>query len=330
MSRPASYNAAAGDSSWRHPDPRIGGEKGPAFSPPPSASRTYDRDGYPVPPSAPSGNGAYDPSYFPPPPRREYEDGRYKAGDSHVDPNTRQRGAERAVGEEGAITPYDEERAWAQYNDAYGPPGQEYDRRSPPYEEPIDSRRYDDGERIRYRDREDRRRYSRRRSWDEYSYPPRSAMSEEAHRSPPPPARAHKRKGSERIKDFLKKGDGDRGFGATLLGGAAGAYLGDRADRGALGAIGGALIGAIAANAGERQLGKRQERKQGEIVSPRRRATRSGDNGDRYYRAQSVGDRDESHVDEFRPRRASRGPPRSLSRGPSRRRDGYSDTYYSD
>lgn len=56
-------------------------------------------------------------------------------------------------------------------------------------------------------------------------------------------------------------GDGERGFGATALGGAGGAFLGHKLEHGALGTIGGLAIGAIAANAFEHHEKKKKEEK---------------------------------------------------------------------
>jgi len=43
--------------------------------------------------------------------------------------------------------------------------------------------------------------------------------------------------------------EGDRGLGSTLIGGASGAFLGNKLGGGALGTIGGLVAGAIGANA---------------------------------------------------------------------------------
>lgn len=57
--------------------------------------------------------------------------------------------------------------------------------------------------------------------------------------------------------------DGERGLGATVLGGAGGAFLGHKMEHGALGTIGGLAIGAIAANAFEHhEKKKKEERRQ--------------------------------------------------------------------
>jgi hypothetical protein len=57
--------------------------------------------------------------------------------------------------------------------------------------------------------------------------------------------------------------NGERGLGATVLGGGAGAFLGHKMNKGALGTIGGLAIGAIAANAFEHhEKKKREERRE--------------------------------------------------------------------
>ena len=59
------------------------------------------------------------------------------------------------------------------------------------------------------------------------------------------------------------KGNGERGLGATLVGGAGGAFLGHKLEHGALGTLGGLAVGAIAANAYEHhEKKKKEERRQ--------------------------------------------------------------------
>lgn len=43
--------------------------------------------------------------------------------------------------------------------------------------------------------------------------------------------------------------EGERGLGSTLLGGTAGGFLGHKMAGGALGTVGGAVVGAVGANA---------------------------------------------------------------------------------
>ncbi|KAK3114741.1 hypothetical protein LTR53_006626 [Teratosphaeriaceae sp. CCFEE 6253] len=208
-------------------------------------------------------------------------------------------GSTERVNEPQALTPFDEEKAWAQYNDGYGPPegyGNQGRRPPPPASSTVMSdrtyddrdrdrdrryddrdRRHDDGGRSRYDDRDDRRRVNQRSRYDDddeddyyrdrerdrdrrsHDRPPPSIRSEDdyslrKHRSP-----TEKKTG----KDFLGQSDSERGLGATLLGGAAGAFLGDQADKGILGTVGGAVLGALAAKAGEKQIDKRQQKKEG-------------------------------------------------------------------
>ncbi|TKA33961.1 hypothetical protein B0A54_14838 [Friedmanniomyces endolithicus] len=315
----------------------------------------YDRDSYPIPPDPASASGAYNPNHFPPPPRSDYADSRGGYDE--------ERGNERgSIVDDNpqAIAPYDEEKAWAQYNDAYGPPGgpHEYDDRQqrrppPPPSSTVESgsrygprgsgRDYDDGGRSRYDDRDDRRRNRPSRyeedEYDDYDdrdrdrdrdrrtfdHEPRRAPSDDDYR-----LRKHHSPTttSKTGKDFLGQSDSERGLGATLLGGAAGAFLGDQADKGILGTVGGAVLGALAAKAGEKQIEKRQQKK--EEGGKRRRDSDYVGSPDAYYGggggrgAERTRPSDMDSVDEFRPRREARRPERRS------RRDDESDGYYSD
>lgn len=64
---------------------------------------------------------------------------------------------------------------------------------------------------------------------------------------------------SNNSQQQAQQGDGERGLGATVLGGGAGAFLGHKLEHGALGTIGGLAIGAIAANAFEHHEKKKKE-----------------------------------------------------------------------
>ncbi|KAK5109616.1 hypothetical protein LTR62_006853 [Meristemomyces frigidus] len=296
-------------SAFRHPDPKIGGGYDP----------TYDYNSQP-------GRG-YDPNNFPPPPRSEhgtnasaYEEHGY-APRGHANPED----------DPHALAPYDEEKAWAQYTDAYGPPPAS-DRSSvrqarpapPPMTDSFDSRyddrRYDDGGRSRYDDRDHRRQSRGYRDDRDYDYDRRE-------RARPPPSedddrlRKHHSHGSPKSgKDFLGGGDGERGLGATLLGGAAGAFLGDQADKGMLGTVGGAVLGALAAKAGEKQWDKREKKKETKEVVTRRRLDEEyrSSSGDRYHASRGSS----SRMDEFRPRREG-VPPGSRRRRDERSEEGY-------
>lgn len=71
--------------------------------------------------------------------------------------------------------------------------------------------------------------------------------------------------------------EGERGLGATVLGGVAGAFFGHKAlkNHGTLGAIGGLVLGAVAANAFEHHEKEKNERKE------HRREERDFDKGTR-------------------------------------------------
>ncbi|KXT04596.1 hypothetical protein AC578_8681 [Pseudocercospora eumusae] len=160
------------------------------------------------------------------------------------------------------LSPYDEAKAdagWREYDEqqrAYTydnrPPPSDYGRR-PPYDDRYyddrDSRYDDDRDYDRDYDRS-RRRRSRRYSDDD--------LRQRALLYPSDP-----KKGG---RDVFGASDGERGMGAQLLGGAAGALLGHKFADGALGTVGGAVLGAIASGAAERHYEKRK----GEKVYKRR------------------------------------------------------------
>ncbi|KAF7189183.1 hypothetical protein HII31_09605 [Pseudocercospora fuligena] len=154
------------------------------------------------------------------------------------------------------LSPYDEAKAdagWREYDEqqrAYTydnrPPPSDYGRR-PPY----DDRYYDDRD-SRYDDREYDRDYDRRRRRRSRRYSD-DDLRQKALRYPSDP-----KKGG---RDVFGASDGERGMGAQLLGGAAGALLGHKFADGALGTVGGAVLGAIASGAAERHYEKRKEEK---------------------------------------------------------------------
>lgn len=170
------------------------------------------------------------------------------------------------------ISPYDEAKAdagWRDYDElqrAYtheNIPPSEYSRRAPPhddrYYDDLDGR-YDDRD-SRYHDRDydrsyerdcDRRRRRRSRRNSEADF------REKTLGYPSDP-----KKGG---RDLFGGSEGERGVGAKLLGGAAGALLGHKFADGALGTVGGAVLGAIASGAAERHYEKRK----GEKVYKRR------------------------------------------------------------
>ena len=344
---------------YRHPDPKTSGYRDENAHP-----RRYN--------DAPSEASTYDPSHFPPPPRTERGHDERSVTESYA-------GSEARNGQ--ALAPYDDEKAYAQYSDAYGAP--DYGRRSqaapseygrsqaapseyggrrshPPPQSDYDrndrrrddDRRYDD--RPRRNEPRERRRNSRPPSSDD-SYSDDDTYDRDydrRHRGSRPPIEDGKGKEKksrlERGKELFRSGEGERGLGATLLGAAGGAFLGDqiankngkgkgKGSKGetALSTIGGALVGAIGANAAERQIGKIEKEKEGGKEGKDKAARRSymdeyATGGDDPYggsagRGQSREDRSRG-VDEFRPKRADRrGEPRRR-----RRRDRSSDSYTSD
>ncbi|RMY87460.1 hypothetical protein D0862_10681 [Hortaea werneckii] len=309
-----------------HPDPKISGNT----NMPGPHHHQYDRDGYPIPPgntNASTAQGGYDPNYFPPPPRSEtgiYEDAAgYPSAERGY--NQTERGSVSDAGGGGGggaaqLTPYDEEKAYAEYTNAYGHPNYGPQRAHPPpppmsdYTAPRPRRRSDWD---REDEEEERRRYEESMRRRHASPPPSTSAAYDSEENlstrtsrPPSASSVSRRRSSDKKlsrKDAFLQGSGDRGFGATLLGGAAGAFLGDhigdkkKGDKTFLKTIGGALVGAIGANAIERQVDKREREKQ-----RREREVYYGrnDSYDDLYR----GARDPSP---FRPRRDSR---RSLSR----------------
>ncbi|KAK5121690.1 hypothetical protein LTR85_004862 [Meristemomyces frigidus] len=356
-------------SAYRHPDPKISGQRDENGPPPARHAAQHHA----------TGNAPYDPSYFPPPPRSErgYDEAGGRQTASYA-------GSEAREDDGQAMTPYDGEKAYAQYSDAYGPPDYGGQRPAPPPSDydrrqeqrgGYDDRRHDDrrhedrrhddrrqDDSGRYEDRERRRNsrpppsdydyeydddYDRRRD----SRPPASHADDRRHRDKRSP---DKRSPIERGKDLLRGGggEGERGLGATLLGGAAGAFIGDQVGGkgkhgkdSALGTLGGALVGAIGAHAAERQWDKREkskeerERGKGGTEERNKVARRSymdeyaagGD--DPYYGSRGQSREDGSRGgaaprDEFRPRRADQrsAPPKQRRR----RREESSDSYTSD
>lgn len=297
---------------YRHPDPKISGNMppGPDQSP-------YGAQGYSAPSGAAPNYGYSDSNYFPPPPKSErgiYEEAAgYPHGERGYAPT--ERGSVSDTGGAAQLTPYDEEKAYAQYTDAYGAPyygqGQQRAPPPPPSDYTAAPPRRSDWER-----EEDRRRYEdslRRR----HASPPPSTTadydSEDLYTLPPPTEGTRRRRSSDRKlsrKEAFMQGKGDRGFGATLLGGAAGAFLGEQVggrkqgDNSWLKTVGGALVGAIGANALERGVEKWEKDRKGKKEEGR--YYHESDSYDDLYR----GARAPSPVREFRPRREGRRSPR--------------------
>nr|POE94548.1 hypothetical protein CFP56_16788 [Quercus suber] len=193
------------------------------------------------------------------------------------------------------MAPYDEEKAYAEYHSAYGSDG--YSRAPPVTSEYntvydndsyIGRPRYTEAERARghgNRPPYDHRDYER----DGNGYPRREGHESRPRdrRSMPNPPRPK--------KDIFGQGNGQRGLGAALLGGAAGALISHESGRGALGTLGGIAVGAIGANALEKHY---EQRKQGRDIEARRQYQGSYEAGgsDPYYTSRGPSRRD--HVKE--------------------------------
>lgn len=212
------------------------------------------------------------------------------------------------------LAPYDEEKAFAEWNRAYGP-GTAYDAamNAPP---PQTTRRQ---ARRRSLD-EDRR----RRCEDDRDYYDDMSVD----RRPPPRRRRrpHRRDSTQSVSDYQAKPE-TKQLGPTLVASAAGAFLGRKmVSKGALGIVGGAIAGALGANAGE-HLDERKRRK-----DQRREEARREEDGryhreredERYYREREderrYSRRTRSPRDSVRETEtvASRRRPRDLSRAPPR------------
>lgn len=268
---------------------------GMAQNPRPAPMREYENnhplprphDDHPLPPS--NGGHSYDLNHFPPQPQKEPVGGRYPE-DDHIDErgysyvggprefggyerDRRYAPSEPRPHDGNALAPYNQEKAYAEYADAYGTPdygfGSDPPLRRGNYNDSgsqYDNRRRVDG-RDPYDDYDDRRRSHHHESRRNNTYPPLSPAQSDYYddynypREPSSRKRDSIAKNHSSGKDILRGGDGDRGLGATLLGGAAGAFLGDQADKGILGTVGGAVLGAVAAGALDRQVGKREQSK---------------------------------------------------------------------
>ena len=211
------------------------------------------------------------------------------------------------------LAPYDEEKAFAEWNRAYGP-GTAYDAamNAPP---PQTTRQH-----VRQRSLDDRR----RRYEDDIDYYDDRSVD----RRPPPRRRRrpHRRDSTQSVSDYQTKPE-TKDLGPTLMASAAGAFLGRKmVSKGALGIVGGAIAGALGANAGE-HLDERKRRRD----QKREEARREED--ERYYREREDERYYREREDERRYSRRTRSPrdsvretetvasrrrPRDLSRAPPR------------
>jgi hypothetical protein len=206
------------------------------------------------------------------------------------------------------LAPYDDEKAYAEWNRAYGP-GTAYDQ--PPPTETGSGR---DSRTPRY---ERRSRYSDDRSDDRKSYDrdgrPYDNLSPDES-SPKYDDRRDRRdrrrhSPSEKRRDVPKVPE--ENIKSALIGGASGAYLGNRLlGKGALGTLGGAIIGAVGVNAIEMLDGKRRDTLLGKGDKDARRRTddsRRGSRSDResgYYSQDEYASSVDSRYDDRAPRRS--------------------------
>jgi hypothetical protein len=169
------------------------------------------------------------------------------------------------------LAPYDEEKAFAEWNRAYGPESAYAQTTAPP---PQTTRRH-----ARRRSVEERR----RRYEDDFD-----AYDDVSVDRRPPPRRHRERRldSTHSMSDHQVKAE-TKDLAPTLMASAAGAFLGRKmVSKGALGIVGGAIAGALGANAGEHfDEGKRRWNQ--------RREEKRRDEGDRYYRERE-GDRHRS------------------------------------
>jgi len=212
------------------------------------------------------------------------------------------------------LAPYDEEKAFAEWNRAYGP-GTAYDAAvnapsSQPTRQPT---RQPPRQNVRRRSLEDRR----RRYEDDVDYYDDMSVD----RRPPPRRRRRpqRRDSTQSASEYPGKPE-VKDLGPTLMASAAGAFLGRKmVSKGALGIVGGAIAGALGANAGE-HLDERKRRRD------QRREEARREEDERYYRERE---------DERRYSRRTRSPrdsvretetlalrrrPRDLSRTPRTKR----------
>lgn len=175
------------------------------------------------------------------------------------------------------LAPYDEEKAYAEWCRAYGPEPASASTFSPtpshtqipapapapmPVPPPPATRSSRRGPSV-----DERRRY-----YEDDMEPYYDDMSMDRR---PAPRRRRRRDSSHSVTDYPGKPESNvKDLGPTLLSGAAGALLGRTlVGKGALGMVGGAIAGAIGANAGE-HLDERKRRKEQQQREERRREDR--------------------------------------------------------
>lgn len=363
MSRPDPYVNGGGHSSAQHSfydDRRYSNDKRYA-----DERRFSDDDRYGRGPQQPRDQQQ---PYFDPPPREPYADAaddRYYSYDQHHQPRDGQEyddygpppGSERpyapdepAPHEYNQMATYEDEKAEAEWRrgveQAYTyqrppPPPQdtEYLRRRALEDEArarelerereIErQRRYEEDRYYEERERERERERRRRREED--------AMREKMLRYPSDP-----KKGG---RDVFGGSEGERGLGAKIAGGAGGALLGHEFSDNVLGTLGGAVVGAVAANFVEKRHEKKQSAKMAKLGSRDGYPVRTGSldyprRTDSYRERERDRDRDRDRYDRGRERSSSRGGGgfrdrlmRSLSRArsksvPRRRSPSYDSEY---
>ena len=126
-------------------------------------------------------------------------------------------------------------------------------------------------------------------TWNEFNNPPEPQYGiPERQPNPHSPRAGHH-------KELGQEGDGERGLGATLVGGAGGAFLGHKMEGGKLGTIGGLALGALAANAYE----DHEKKKNGELHESRAFGEGYADGEDRPHHHHSRGiDEEEEYSDD--------------------------------
>ncbi|KAK4505971.1 hypothetical protein PRZ48_003936 [Zasmidium cellare] len=305
-------------------------------------ARGYSDDGYGRPPQRSPDKQQ---PYFDPPPREphperpehpESVDDRYysyeQPGHEYTDygpppgPERPYAPNEPHPHEYNEMTPYDDEKAEAEWRrgveSAYT-----YQRPPPPPQDPEYLRRRALEEEARDREIERERAFERQRRDDEDRYYEERDRERERERERERRRRREEDSVREKVlrypsdpkkggRDVFGGSEGERGLGAKIAGGAGGALLGHELSDNVLGTLGGAVVGAVAANVFEKHHEKRQTAKMA------KRASRDGAYPVRsgsldYPRSRSYRERDrydDRHDDRYDDR-YERGRERSVSRG---------------